>query len=162
VEITVTILVGLALLVGALGTIFPILPGSILVIISLLVWAIVIGAPVGWTVFAIGAVFCGIGMTASAVLTGRRLKQRQIPNRSILIGAVLGIVGAFVIPVVGLFVGFIIGLYGSEWLRLGDAGQAWQASLVAMKSVGLGMLIEFGCAGAAITTWVIGLFVHFW
>lgn len=160
-EIIVSVIVGLALLVGALGTIIPVLPGSMLVIGALLVWAIAISGPIGWTVFAIGALLCGIGMTASAVLTGRKLKQREIPNRSILIGAVLGIIGAFVIPVVGLFVGFIIGLYGSEWARLGDAKQAWDASLVAMKSVGIGMLIEFGCAGAAIAVWVIGLFLYF-
>lgn len=160
-EIVITVIVGLALLVGALGTIIPVLPGSILVISALLVWAIVIGGPVGWTVFAIGAVACGIGMTASALLTGRRLKQREIPNRSIMIGVVLGIIGAFLIPVVGLIVGFIIGLYGSEWARLGDAKAAWDASVVAMKSVGIGMLIEFSCAGLAIAAWVIGVFIHF-
>lgn len=160
-DIAISIIVGLLLLVGALGTIFPILPGSTLVIIGLLVWAIAIGGPVGWTVFIIGALVCGAGMAASTLLTGKRLKDRQIPNRSILIGAVVGVIGAFVIPVVGLFVGFIAGLFGSEWYRLRDAKQAWDASVVAMKSVGLGMLIEFACAGTAIAVWLIGLFLHF-
>lgn len=160
-DVIVSVITGVLLVVGALGTVFPILPGSILVITGLLIWAVGVGGPVGWTVFGIGLLLSGTGMAASTVLTGRRLKQRQIPNRSILIGAVLGVIGAFVIPVVGLFVGFLVGLYGSEWHRLGDPRQAWQASVVAMKSVGLGMLIEFGCAGAAITVWVIGLFLYF-
>ena len=144
-----------------MGTIFPILPGSILVIIGLLIWAIVIGGPVGWTVFGIGLLLSGSGMAASALLTGKRLKQREIPNRSILTGAVVGIVGAFVIPVVGLLLGFVLGLYASEWYRLRDPKQAWDASVVAMKSVGLGMLIEFACAGTAIAVWLVGLFLHF-
>ena len=130
-------------------------------IIGLLIWAIVIGGPVGWTVFGIGLLLSGSGMAASALLTGKRLKQREIPNRSILTGAVVGIVGAFVIPVVGLLLGFVLGLYASEWYRLRDPKQAWDASVVAMKSVGLGMLIEFACAGTAIAVWIVGLVLHF-
>ena len=134
-DILVSVITGVLLVIGALGTIFPILPGSILVIIGLLIWAIVIGGPVGWTVFGIGLLLSGSGMAASALLTGKRLKQREIPNRSILTGAVVGVVGAFVIPVVGLFLGFVLGLYASEWYRLRDPKQAWDASVVAMKSV---------------------------
>ncbi len=160
-EILVSVITGVLLVIGALGTIFPILPGSILVIIGLLIWAIVIGGPVGWTVFGIGLLLSGSGMAASALLTGKRLKQREIPNRSILTGAVVGVVGAFVIPVVGLFLGFVLGLYASEWYRLRDPKQAWDASVVAMKSVGLGMLIEFACAGTAIAVWIVGLVLHF-
>ena len=119
-DILVSVITGVLLVIGALGTIFPILPGSILVIIGLLIWAIVIGGPVGWTVFGIGLLLSGSGMAASALLTGKRLKQREIPNRSILTGAVVGVVGAFVIPVVGLFLGFVLGLYASEWYRLRD------------------------------------------
>ena len=160
-DILVSVITGVLLVIGALGTIFPILPGSILVIIGLLIWAIVIGGPVGWTVFGIGLLLSGSGMAASALLTGKRLKQREIPNRSILTGAVVGIVGAFVIPVGGLLLGFGLGLYASEWYRLRDPKQAWDASVVAMKSVGLGMLIEFACAGTAIAVWLVGLFLHF-
>lgn len=160
-DILVSVITGVLLVIGALGTIFPILPGSILVIIGLLIWAIVIGGPVGWTVFGIGLLLSGSGMAASALLTGKRLKQREIPNRSILTGAVVGVVGAFVIPVVGLLLGFVLGLYASEWYRLRDPKQAWDASVVAMKSVGLGMLIEFACAGTAIAVWIVGLVLHF-
>lgn len=160
-EIIVSIIAGVLMLIGALGTIFPILPGSILVIVGLVIWAVAIGGPVGWTVFVIGLLLCATGMASSALLTGNRLKQRQIPNRSILIGALVGVIGAFTIPVIGLFAGFIAGLFGSEWYRLRDAKRAWQASVVALKSVGIGMLIEFSCAGAAIAVWVVGMFFHF-
>ncbi len=160
-DILVSIITGVLLVIGALGIIVPILPGSILIIVALLLWAIVIGGPIGWIVFLIGLVLCGAGMTSSALLTGTRLKARQIPNRSILIGAVVGVIGAFVIPVVGLIVGFIVGLFGSELYRLKDPKLAWEASLVAVKSVGIGMLIEFSCAGLAITAWIIGVFRYF-
>ena len=92
VDVLVTVITGVLVVIGVLGTIFPILPGSILVIAGLLLWAIVIGGPIGWTVFGLGLLLCGVGMTASTLLTGKRLKGRQIPNRSILIGAVVGVI----------------------------------------------------------------------
>lgn len=160
-DVAVSIIVGILLIIGALGTIIPILPGSILTIASLLGWAFVIGGTVGWTIFAIGALLCALGVSASTILTGTRLKRRGIPNSSILIGAAVGVIGMFVIPVIGLFIGFAIGLYASEWNRLRDAREALSASIVAAKSVGLGMLIEFFCASLAIAVWIVGLFIYF-
>ena len=68
-ETVVTILCGLGILVGVAGTIIPVLPGSVLVGISLLAWAIWGGAgTVGWVVFAVAMIFVAAGMTAGAVL----------------------------------------------------------------------------------------------
>jgi uncharacterized protein YqgC (DUF456 family) len=95
------------------------------------------------------------------VLTGRRLSARNVPNSSIVVGAVAAIVGMFVIPVVGLFVGFALGLLGSEWVRTRDVRVAASSSVAALKALGLGMLIEFGFAASAATVWVIGAWIYF-
>ena len=117
-ETVVTILCGLAILVGVAGTVIPVLPGSILIGLSLLAWAIWGGAgTTGWVVFGVGMVFVLAGMAASAVLTGRKLKQHSIPSRCVVAGLVFGVVGMFIIPVVGLFVGFAAGLLLSELHR---------------------------------------------
>ncbi|MDD7836319.1 MULTISPECIES: DUF456 domain-containing protein [Paenarthrobacter] len=160
-ELIVTILCGLAIAVGVVGTIIPVLPGSILIGASLLVWAIWGGAgPMGWVIFAIGMVFVVAGMAASAVLTGRKMKQHGIPNRSVLIGIVLGVVGMFVIPVVGLFVGFAVGLLLSEVQRTRNFKAALRSSGAALKATGIGMLVEFALACAAASTWIIGVWVE--
>lgn len=156
-----TVICGLAILVGALGVIIPVLPGSILIGISLLVWAIVLGNTTGWIVFAIGIVFVAAGMISSAVLTGRAMKKRQIPGRSVIIGLILGVVGFFFIPVVGLLIGFAVGLFGSEYLRLRDAKAAWSSSLAALKATGLGMICEFAFATLAAGTWATGVLIYF-
>lgn len=159
-ESVVTVLCGLAILVGVAGTIIPILPGSILIGLSLLAWAIWGGAgTAGWVVFAVGIVFVLAGMAASAVLTGRKLREHRIPSRSVVIGLAAGVVGLFVIPVVGLFVGFAAGLLFSELLRTRNFGTATATSWAALKATGLGMLVEFGLACLAASTWVIGLWV---
>lgn len=159
-ETIVTVLCGVAIAVGVAGTIIPVLPGSFLIGLSLLAWAIWGGAgTTGWVIFGIGAVCVLAGMTSSAVLTGRKLKQHSIPNRSVLAGIVLGIVGMFVLPVVGLFVGFAVGLLASELLRTKNVKKALVASGAALKATGLGMLAEFGLACLAASTWVVGVWV---
>ncbi|HJW01111.1 MAG TPA: DUF456 domain-containing protein [Arthrobacter sp.] len=159
-ETVVTILCGLAILVGVAGTIIPVLPGSILIGLSLLAWAIWGGAgTAGWVVFGVGIVFVLAGMAASAVLTGRKLKEHRIPSRSVVIGLVAGVAGMFIIPVVGLFVGFAAGLLLSELLRTRNFGTATATSWAALKATGLGMLVEFGLACLAASTWVVGLWV---
>ena len=159
-ETVVTILCGLAILVGVAGTIVPVLPGGFLIGLSLLAWAIWGGAgTTGWVVFGVGIVFVLAGMAASAVLTGRKLKQHRIPSRSVVTGLVLGVVGMFIIPVVGLFVGFAAGLLLSELHRTRVLGTAVATSWAALKATGLGMIVEFGLACLAASTWIIGLWV---
>ena len=159
-ETVVTILCGLAILVGVAGTIIPVLPGSVLIGVSLLAWAIWGGAgTAGWVVFAVAMVFVAAGMAAGAVLTGRKLKQHAIPSRSIVVALVSGVAGMFIIPVVGLFVGFAAGLLAGELVRTRNLPAAARSSWAALKATGLGMLAEFGLACLAASTWVIGVWV---
>ena len=82
VEIVVTVMAGLLLAVAAIGTVYPGLPGSGLAIVTLLAWAWIMGSSVAWTTAVIGSILVGIGWSASAVLTGRKLRQHQIAKRS--------------------------------------------------------------------------------
>ncbi|HET8878477.1 MAG TPA: DUF456 domain-containing protein [Arthrobacter sp.] len=157
-EPLVTILCGLAILTGMAGIIIPVLPGSILIALSLLAWALWGGAgATGWVVFAVGLVLVLAGMAAGAVLTGRKLKQHRIPGRSVVTGLVFGVAGMFIIPVVGLFLGFAAGLLLSELHRTRAWGTAAASSWAALKATGLGMLAEFGLACLAASTWLIGV-----
>jgi uncharacterized protein YqgC (DUF456 family) len=159
-ETVVTVLCGLAILVGVAGTIIPVLPGSILIGLSLLSWAIWGGAgTTGWVVFGVGMVFVLAGISASAVLTGRKLRQHNIPGRSVVAGLVLGVVGMFIVPVVGLVVGFAAGLLLSELHRTRTLPAAAASSWAALKATGFGMIVEFGLACLAASTWVVGLWV---
>ena len=160
-EIIATILTAVLLLVGCLGVILPVLPGSVTIVVGLLVWAFTVQAVEGWVVLAVGSVLALVGMAASAVLTGARLKRRQIPNRSLLYAAVGAVVGLFLIPVVGIFVGFFVGLLLSETARQRDLRTALDSSWAALKAAGVGIIVEFVCALAASTAFVLGAIVLF-
>jgi len=151
-------LVGLAILVGLVGIIVPVLPGSILVLAAVLVWALELGTGAGWVVFAIATSLLAVGTLVKYVVPGRRLQAAGVPNSTLWVGAGVGIVGFFVIPVVGLLVGFVAGVYLAEHRRVGAAG-AWPQTLAALKAVGLGILIELVAGVLAASTWLVGVIV---
>ena len=152
------LLVALAIAVGLVGVLIPLMPGSTLVVGAILVWAAFTGSGTGWAVFVIAACLVAVGGVLKYLIPGRRLQVSGVPNRTLLLGGVLGIVGFFVIPVVGLPIGFVLGIYLAEVQRLGSE-RAWPATLEALKAVGLGMLIELAFASLAAVTWLIGAFV---
>ncbi len=160
-SIIITVVCALLIVVGVIGVVVPVLPGSLLIAAALLVWAFTIQSVTGWVIFATGAVLVTAGMLASAVLTGRRLKHRKIPNRSILVGLAFAVAGLFLIPVVGLFVGFAAGLLVAEFTRQRDFQAAVSSSWAALKATGLGILVECGLACLAASVWVIGVWIHF-
>jgi len=150
------VLVALAIAVGLVGVILPVLPGSLLVLGAVLVWAIDVGSTTGWIVFAVAALFIALGNIVKYVVPGRRLKENEIPNSTLVLGGVLGIVGFFVIPVIGLVVGFVLGVYLAELNRVG-VDLAWPATKHALKAVGLSILIELVATLLAAATWVSGV-----
>jgi uncharacterized protein YqgC (DUF456 family) len=152
----VELLVALAIAVGVVGVIVPVLPGSLLVLGALVVWALDLGTGTGWAVFAVAVVFLALGAVVKYAVPGRRLKEVGIPGSTLLLGGVLGVVGFFVIPVVGLLVGFVLGVYLAELSRVGRAA-AWPATVHALKAVGLSMLIELTATLLAAATWAVGV-----
>jgi uncharacterized protein len=160
-QIVVTVVAGVLLAVAAIGTVYPVLPGSLLAIVTLIVWAWIIGSPEAWTVAVIGAVIAAVGWSASAVLTGRKLRQQRVPRRSIAVAVISAVVGMFLIPVVGLFVGFGAGLMASEDARRRDFRAALDSSVETLKATGLGILVEFGLVCLAASLWMIGVIVQF-
>ena len=151
------VLVGVAILVGLVGVVVPVIPGSLLIGAAVLVWAIDSEQGAAWAVFAVVVVLLTLGWAATYVVAGRRVSASGVPTRSLVVAGLSGIVGFFVIPVVGLLIFFPLGLYAMEHHRLRDAGRARASAWLAIKATALGMLIELGLALAAATTWLVSV-----
>lgn len=67
----------------------------------------------------------------------------------------------FVIPVVGLFIGFAVALFASESVRQGNMQCAIPDTFAALKSMGLGMLVELACALVAGSVFTIGVITYY-
>jgi uncharacterized protein len=149
------LLVGLAIAVGVVGVLVPFVPGSGLVAVAILVWALVVDTTLGWVFAAVAGLLLAVGIGVKYAVPGRHLRAKGVPTRTLLVGALLALVGFFVIPVVGLLVGFVLGVYLSELQRVGRR-RAWPATKAAVKAVGLSMLIELTAVMAAAAVWLAG------
>lgn len=149
------LLVGLAVLVGLVGIVVPVLPGTVLILGAVLVWAIEDGSGTAWGVFAVVTLLLVAGTVVKYAVPGRRLKANGVPQRTLLLGTVLGIVGFFVVPVVGLFVGFVLGVYLAELQRVGKDA-AWPSTKHALNAVLHSVLIELAAGFLAAATWFAG------
>lgn len=150
------VVVGLVIVVGLVGILVPVLPGAILVLAAIGVWAFQVGSASAWLIFAAGSASTVLAFVVKFSWPGRKLKAAGIPNAALLTGAVLGIIGFFVIPVVGLVIGFVLGIYLYELRRLRAQREAWQSTVHAMKATGLSILVELAGSLIAAALWLVG------
>ena len=148
--------VGVAILVGLVGIVVPVLPGSVIIAAAVLVWAIDKGGG-AWGVLAAVLALLAVGWSASYLVPGRRVAASGVPRSTLVVAGLLGVVGFFVLPVAGLFVFFPAGLYLMEYRRLKDSSAAWASAWLAIRMSALGMLIELGLGLAAAATWLVSV-----
>ena len=144
-----------AILVGLAGILVPVLPGSVLILVAVLAWAAESQTPTAWVVAALATVFLVVGGVVKYLLPGRRLKA-TVPTSTLVVGALVALVGFFVVPVVGALVGFPVGVYLAERQRVG-AEAAWPSTTTALKAVGASILIEFVAGLLAAAAFVVGV-----
>lgn len=152
-----TLIAAVLIVVGIAGVLLPVLPGLALIVAGVAVWAVPRGDALGWSVLGLAAGIVVVGSIAKYLLPGRRMRDSGVPGRTIAAGALLGVIGFFVIPVLGLFLGFVLGVYLAELTRLGDRALAWPSTRHALLAVGVSILIELGAGLLATGVWIGGL-----
>jgi hypothetical protein len=156
-EAVLNALVAVTLLVAAAGIVVPVLPGTILAAIALLVWAVLTGGALAWSAFALMALVLATGQLLKYLLPHKSMTAAGVPGRSIMVGGIAAIIGFFIIPVVGLLVGFIGGVYVAEHARLREWEAARHSTWVAMKATGFSVLIEIGALLVTASIWAAAL-----
>ena len=150
-------LVALAIAVGLVGIIVPILPGGLLVIAAIGVWAFVEGNAIAWVTFAVAAAVYLAAEVIKYTWPVKRMRQAQVRTSVLVAGALAGVVGFFVIPVIGLVIGFVAGVFAAEVVLRPDLRRAWASTVHALKGVALSVGVELAGALLATMAWVIGV-----
>jgi uncharacterized protein len=151
------VLVAVAIAVGIAGIVIPLLPGSLLVFAAILVWALVEQTTVGWVTLGVVTVILGASLLIKYLWPTRRMQRAGVRTWTLVAGALLGIVGFFVIPVVGLVVGFVLGIYLAEYAQRRDHRRAWASTVHAIKGVVLSVGVELAGALMATVVWVVAV-----
>ena len=153
------ILVALAIAVGIVGIIVPLLPGILLVYAAILIWAVVEHNVAGWVTLGVVTVLIGATTLIKYMWPMKRMRAADVGTKTLLAGAVLGIIGFFVIPVVGLIIGFVLGVYLAELASRHDQRMAWTSTKHALKGVALSVGVELTGALLATVAWAFGVYV---
>lgn len=134
------ILVALAIVAGLFGIVIPILPGLLLELAAVLVWATIRGGG-AWVVAAVCLLIAIAGTVVKYLIPGRRLKESGLPTLALVAAIAAAIAGLFVIPVVGAPLGFVATIYVIERIRVGPQA-AWPSTKTAMGAVALSIGVE--------------------
>jgi len=150
-------LVGLAIFVGLVGTVVQILPGNVLVLGSILVWAWMTGGATAWICLAVAALAIALAELGQWVLAGRHMRRAEVPWSTLAVGGIAGVAGFFILPVVGLFVFFVSAVFVVELLRRRDRTAAWRATVAAVQATAITIGIQLLGGLVAAAVWVIGV-----
>jgi len=143
--------IGLIIVVSLFGIVIPILPGLVMEVIAIFLWAFLKGGGAAWGIAIAALVLAGIGTFIKYSIPKQKLNEVGIPNRTLLIATAVAIVGLFVIPVVGAPIGFVLTVYVFERIRVG-AEKAWPATKTSLGAIvtSIGIELATGLLIAAI------------
>ncbi|MBB3748577.1 hypothetical protein FHT44_001038 [Mycolicibacterium sp. BK634] len=151
------VLVGLAIAIGLVGVIVPLLPGTLLVYAAIAVWAVVEHTLVSWVVLGVVTAVLGASLLIKYLWPAKRMRAAEVGRWTLAAGAVLGVIGFFVVPVVGLLLGFVLGVYLAELASRRDQRRAWAATWHALKAAALSVGVELTGGLIATVVWVAGV-----
>jgi len=153
------LLVALVIFVGLVGIVVPLLPGTLLVFAAIAVWAVAEHNVTSWVTLGVVTALLAASTLIKYLWPARRMRAADVSTWSLVAGAVLGIVGFFVIPVLGLLIGFVLGIYLTELAKRHDQRVAWTSTKHALKGVALSVGIELCGALLATAVWAAGVYL---
>jgi uncharacterized protein YqgC (DUF456 family) len=160
-EILVSILVGLMMLFGLLGSIIPFLPDVVLIWASALLYGLVVGwgQSGGW-LFGVISVLGMIGLLSDAWVSGAGARQGGASLLTTLGGLAIGLVGLFAAGPLGFLGGILLGTFVLEYLRHRDPDQALRATFGMGIGYGASFIVKFLLGLGMIGAWVAWLFLR--
>ena len=148
------LLVALGIAIGMVGIVVPMVPGTGLVVLSIGAWALFESTTKAWVVLGIVVALAAATIVVKYVWPAARMREAGVPTLSLVLGGIAAIIGFFVIPVVGLVIGFVLGIYLAEFTRRRSQGQAWAATVTAVKAVATSIGIEMVGAMVSAGIWL--------
>ena len=148
----------LIVLIGLIGTVLPIIPGTILILAGALLYALLDRFQViGWPTLVVLGVLAAVATTADLWASSVGAKIGGASGWSVVIGLLAGLVGFVVFSLPGAIIGAILGVLLTEIVRVGDwrqalkAGSGWVVGWILSTVVQLGI----GLIMVAIIIWQV-------
>lgn len=148
------------MLVGLVGLLIPIFPGLTVMWLATLIYALMRASYESmhwfeWVLFALITILMLAGNVVDNIIIARRVREKQVPWSSIIIGYLAGVIGSlFFTPLIGI-IAAPAGLFGAEYLRLRDHRTAFASTRAWMTGWGLTIAIRIAIGVVMIGLWMI-------
>jgi uncharacterized protein YqgC (DUF456 family) len=144
----------IAMLLGIIGIVLPIIPGTILIFLAALVYALLEGfRTIGWPTLVVLGLLTLVATTADIWASSIGAKMGGASGWSVLTGLIGGLVGFLLFTLPGAIIGAILGVLLIEMVRVGDWKQAlkagggwvigWVLATILQLGIGLTMVAIF-------------------
>ena len=154
-DVLVTIIVLVMMLVGLAGTLFPVLPGIVLMWVAAIAYGLSFGFDaLGIGITAVISVLTVVALVLGVVLPKQAAAGAGASNKAQLAAGVGAIIGFFVIPVVGLVIGAVVGIAIAEYYEKGDWELAKGSTIAVAKGFGVSTLAQFAIGVAILLIWL--------
>lgn len=155
-----------AMFVGLLGIILPILPGVVLIWLTVLAYAVFEGfSSIGWITFTVITLIALVASTVDIWMPVVGSKKGGASKRAILLGLLGGLLGFFlltpIMPVVGSIfggiIGYAVGTLIGQYHKYRDWNLAVKASVGGITGWGLSLIVQMigGMLIMAIFLWQV-------
>ncbi len=155
-EILITILAGVAMVVGLVGVFIPLFPDILLIWVAALAYGLLLKwGPLGPWIFGLITVFGVIGLLTDLWLTSLGGKIGGASITSVLIGIVAGFIGTILLsPIGGVFL--MLGTtFFLEYRRFQDTDRAVKGMLGVALGYGASIGVKLGIGIGMILLWLI-------
>jgi hypothetical protein len=108
-----------------------------------------------WVLFALITVLMIGGEIIDNIIIARRVREREVPWSSIILGFLAGLVASvFLTPIVGILAA-PAGLFGAEYMRLRDTRSALDSTRAWMTGWGISIVIRIAIGMGMIGLWMV-------
>jgi uncharacterized protein YqgC (DUF456 family) len=147
--------IALVMLIGLVGIVVPLVPGSIVIWFAIMAWAFVgnESVPVRAAVAGAATLLIGSALLLATTMPARSTTDETSPPWLPWIVALGTVVGFFVAPVIGGLLGGPVAAFVAESVRLRDAAAGWRSAVRALRGFGIGVAIELIAGVFAIGIW---------
>jgi uncharacterized protein YqgC (DUF456 family) len=154
------IVAGVLVIAGIIGTVVPVLPGSVLVFAGLLMAAWIDGfEKVGWVPLTVLGVLTALTFLADIAATGAGAKKVGASKQAV-IGAMIGTVAGIFFGIIGIFVGPFVGAAAGEFLAKRDLVRAGKVGYGTLFGLVLGAAMKIALALAMVGVFVTAYLVE--
>lgn len=131
------------MLVGLIGTVVPILPGTVFIWLGVLFYAVVNQfQAIGPIAFAILTLIALVTGTADIWMRLLGAKVSGTSRRSVIYAFIGGIIGMFVFAFIGSFIGYALGIVLGEYQKHQDLQKALKSSVGGLASIGAAAIVQ--------------------